>query len=292
MSLFSDNTDRLETSQYESEDEDQLNSDRMAKIREAEALENLRLKSINLNKRLAKRVGSPVGSSEKAQSGSRAPNPVEPVQKKSRKNVKNPVIRPVIAPPDEDLDGNSYLLNSSVEMDDDDNPAAGAPAVDKASPADDYRIPRREKTSSILPEKFWPTDMTAAQIDKFTVDQVHAMKKFELEEKSLRKDADLPGLVIMPTEMTLPEVNVEGGVHDFVKKIVPASMVHFPIGPPEDWWHNLAVEWKTVTGEVFNESLSIVFSSIFNFDLLFRRIWPRGERCGGPGRRGDLVRRA
>ena len=78
------------------------------------------------------------------------------------------------------------------------------------------------------------------------------MKKFELEEKSLKKDADLPGLVIMPTEMTLPEVDVEGGVHDFVKHLVPASMVHFPIGPPEDWWHNVAVEWKTVTGKVFN----------------------------------------
>ena len=111
--------------------------------------------------------------------------------------------------------------------------------------------------------------------------QVHAMKKFELEEKSLKKDTDLPGLVIMPTEMTLPEVDVEGGVHDFVKNLVPASMVHFPIGPPEDWWHNVAVEWKTVTGKGFNFKPCCQFCpEILRFDFLFRRVWPRGEGCG------------
>ena len=50
------------------------------------------------------------------------------------------------------------------------------------------------------------------------------MKKFELEEKSSKKDTDLPGLVIMPTEMTFPEVDVEGGVHDFVKNLVPLKL--------------------------------------------------------------------
>ena len=82
-----------------------------------------------------------------------------------------------------------------------------------------------------------------------TVDQVHALKKLELEEKSLKKDEDLPGLVITPTQLYLPEVTVAGGVHDFAKKIVPGSMLHFPIGPPDDWWENVAVEWKTVTGK-------------------------------------------
>ena len=257
MSLFSENMDLLDTSQYESEDEDQLNLDRMAKIREAEAQENVRLKAVNLKSRMAKRVGSPLGTSNKAQSGSKVLGPVEPAPKKTKKQVKNPVIRPVIGSPNDDLGGNSLLFNSSAEMEDDDNhnQATGALVVDKSAVVDDlqsYRIPRKERTSAILPEKFWPADMTASQIDKFTVDQVHAMKKFELEEKSLRKDTDLPGLVIMPTEMTLPEVTVEGGVHDFVKKIVPASMVHFPIGPPEDWWQNVAVEWKTVTGKILN----------------------------------------
>ena len=49
------------------------------------------------------------------------------------------------------------------------------------------------------------------------------MKKFELEEKSLKKDADLPGLVIMPTEMTLPEVDVETSAI-LPEKFWPADM--------------------------------------------------------------------
>ena len=100
--------------------------------------------------------------------------------------------------------------------------------------------------------------MTAAQIDKLTVDQVHALKKLELEEKSLKKENDLPGLVIKPTELYLPEVTVSGGVHDFCKKIVPASMLHFPIGPPDDWWLHVPIEWKTVTGKLLGLNYSLI----------------------------------
>ena len=181
MSLFSENLDLLDTSRYESEDEDQLNRDRMAKIKEAEAQENVRLKTINLRARMAKRVGSPLGTSNKAQSGSKVGVPVEPAPKKNKTQVKKPAIRPVISPPDEDLGGNSYLFNSSMEDDDNHNQATIPPVVDKNAGADvlqPFRIPRRERTSAILPEKFWPADMTASQIDKFTIDQVLAMVKF------------------------------------------------------------------------------------------------------------------
>ena len=181
MSLFSENLDLLDTSRYESEDEDQLNRDRMAKIKEAEAQENVRLKAVNLRARMAKRVGSPLGTSNKAQSGSKAGVPVEPAPKKNKTQVKKPAIRPVIAPPDEDLGGNSYLFNSSMEDDDNHNQATIPPVVDRNAGVDDlqsFRIPRKERTSAILPEKFWPADMTASQIDKFTIDQVLAIVKF------------------------------------------------------------------------------------------------------------------
>ena len=180
MSLFSENLDLLDTSRYESEDEDQLNIDRMAKIKEAEAQENVRLKTITLRARMAKRVGSPLGTSNKVQSGSKASAPVEPAPKKNKTQVKKPAIRPVISPPDEDLGGNSYLFNSSMEDVDDHNQATIPPVVKNVG-ADDrqpFRIPRIERTSAILPEKFWPADMTASQIDKFTIDQVLAMVKF------------------------------------------------------------------------------------------------------------------
>ena len=262
LSLFSEN-DRLDMSQYESDD-DQLNSDRLAKIREAEAEENVRLKALNLKKKMNKRLGSPLGSSRKVQSGSRPPvtDSSEPVAKKNKvsKARKNPDIRPVIGSPSvEDLGGNSFLLHSSFDDDEDDarDKVGGVDVTNKTAKPDGssksqqtYMIPRKEKTSAILPERFWPADMTAAQVDKLSVDQVHALKKLELEEKSLKKDTDLPGLVITPTELYLPEVTVSGGVHDFVKNIVPGSMLHFPIGPLDDWWENVAVEWKTVTGKI------------------------------------------
>ena len=79
------------------------------------------------------------------------------------------------------------------------------------------------------------------------------MRKLDLEERNLKGgENDLPGVAIAPMELFLSEVTVEGGVHDFVKKIVPASMVHFPIGPAEDWWGNVPIEWKPVTGKSNN----------------------------------------
>ena len=259
LSLFSEN-DHLDMSQYESDDE-QLNSDRLARIRSAEAEENVRLKALNLRNKMSKRVGSPLGSSRKVQSGSKTPTADSsgPAAKKSKvsKAKKSSAARPVLSPVD-DLATNSFLLQNSFDDDDDvdKDDTVGVDLSGKSAKQDNvakvqqpYTIPRKEKTSAILPERFWPADMTAAQVDKLTVDQVHALKKLELEEKSLKKDEDLPGLVITPTQLYLPEVTVAGGVHDFIKKIVPGSMLHFPIGPPDDWWENVAVEWKTVTGK-------------------------------------------
>ena len=96
LSLFSENG-RLNISRYESDDEQQ-NSDRLAEIREAEAEENVRLKALNLRKKMSKRLGSPLGSSRKTQSGSKpsAVDASEPAAKKpkSTKAKKNPDIRP------------------------------------------------------------------------------------------------------------------------------------------------------------------------------------------------------
>ena len=208
---------------------------------------------------MSKRLGSPLGSSRKTQSAGDASGPAAK-KSKSTKPKKSQDVRPVIGSSSgDDLATNSFLLHSSFDDEEDvDNDKTGGVDLSIKStkqdasvkPKQPYTIPRKEKTSAILPERFWPADMTAAQVDKLTVDQVHALKKLELEEKSLKKDEDLPGLVITPTQLYLPEVTVAGGVHDFVKKIVPGSMLHFPIGPPDDWWENVAVEWKTVTGTV------------------------------------------
>ena len=257
----------METSLYESDEDAHLN-DRIAKIREAEAQEKLRVKTAALKRKLAMRVGSPVGTSKKAQPGSsqtvRAV--VEPPPKKN-KPVKTST-RPVLTPPAGiakivDIDDLSVLNTSNVDDEDllqlsYNNPAGMDSVIKPTTPASGgqgqrpYTIPKKDKTSDILPQRFWPSDMAASQIDKLSVDQVHALKKLELDEMSLKKEDDLPGLVIKPTELYLPEVQAEGGIHDFVKKIAPASMLHFPIGPPDDWWENVPVEWKTVTGKVLS----------------------------------------
>ena len=246
----------LDTSRYESDDEQQLN-DRVAKAKEAEARENLRIKSAALKRKLASKVGSPVCTSKKAQPGSSQTVRVvvEPPPKKNKPVKKS--TRPVLTPPAGiakivDIDNLSVLQNSD-EDDEDMLRISGVDSAGKsATPAsqNSYTIPRKDKTSDILPQRFWPSDMAASQIDKLSVDQVHALRKLELDEMSLKKEDDLPGLVIKPTELYLPEVQAEGGTHDFVKKIVAASMLHFPIGPPDDWWEHVPIEWKTVTGKI------------------------------------------
>ena len=206
-------------------------------------------------------------TSEKTQPGSSQTVRVvvEPPPKKRNKPVKTST-RPVLTPPPGiakivDIDDLSVLNTSNV--DDEDllhlsysNPAGMDSVTKPTTPASGgqnqrpYTIPKKDKTSDILPQRFWPSDMAASQIDKLSVDQVHALRKLELDEMSLKKEDDLPGLVIKPTELYLPEVQAEGGPHDFVKKIAPASMLHFPIGPPDDWWENVPIEWKTVTGKL------------------------------------------
>ena len=275
----------METSQYESDEDGHLN-DRIEKIREAEARENLRIKSAALKRKMAARVGSPLCTSKKTQPSSSqvVSASVEPTSKKSKptKTSTRPVIAPLcgIAQID-DVDKISVLCssfeaeedvlrlssNNSIREEVPDKPTRGT--HDQRT----FTIPRKDKTSAILPERFWPSDMSALQVDKLSVDQVHALKKLELEEKSLKKENDLPGLVIKPTELYLPEVVVEGGTHDFVKKIVPGSMLHFPIGSPDDWWENVPTEWKTVTGK-FNCK---IYNHVLNVTLVFRRVWPRGE---------------
>ena len=75
----------LDESHYES-DEDQQKNERMVRIREAETSENLRLKSIALKRKLNARVGSPLGSSRKAQSTSKQPmeDSLGPMPKRNR----------------------------------------------------------------------------------------------------------------------------------------------------------------------------------------------------------------
>ena len=234
----------------------------MAKIREAEANENLRLKHVALKRKLATVVGSPLGSSKRIQAGSSQSVvvSVEPITKKTRpaKTAPRPVITPScgiaqmtdvdkITNLDDSFEVDDVMINSDASIRVDGQDSTTKTVVTPQRP---FTIPKKDRTSAILPEKFWPSEMTAIQIDKLSVDQVHALKKLELEEKSLKKENDLPGLVIKPTELYLPEVVVDGGTHDFVKKIVPGSMLHFPIGPPDDWWENVPVEWKTVTGIV------------------------------------------
>ena len=260
----------MDESHYES-DEDQHKNERMVKIREAEANENVRLKSLQLKRKMAAMVGSPLGSSRKAQASSKRPaeDSLGPMPKRNRNVDPSRRVEPVpsfgwLGP--DDLNGDLSYLDVSRGDEDviDRTPVRIEPDTqDKSRKADGvvkdtYTIPRKEKTSSILPQKFWPSEMTAGQIDKLTVDQVHALKKLELDEKTLKKENDLPGLVMKPTELYLPEVVVKGGTHDFIKKIVPGSMLHFPIGPPDDWWEHVPIEWKTVTG-TFN--YSIYFSS-------------------------------
>ena len=257
MSLFSENGDH-DITRYESDDEQQ-NSERLAKIKEAQAEENVRLKALNLRKKMTKRLGSPLGSSRKVQSPADVAGPSAAKKSKSAQAKKGQDARPVMGSASgDDLVTNSFLQHSSFEDEDDvdDDKTGGMDLSVKpvkpdstVKPKQPYTIPRKDRTSAILPERFWPSDMSAAQVDKLTVDQVHSLKKLELEEKSLKKDEDLPGLVIAPTQLYLPEVTVPGGDHDYIKKIVPGSMLHFPIGPPEDWWEHVAVEWKTVTGK-------------------------------------------
>ena len=58
---------------------------------------------------------------------------------------------------------------------------------------------------------------------------------------------------MMATTLHLPPIQAVGGHHDFVKELCPASVVHMPIGPVEDWWDKIPVEWTIVTSEFGTE---------------------------------------
>ena len=159
MSLFSENGDH-DITRYESDDEQQ-NSERLAKIKEAQAEENVRLKALNLRKKMTKRLGSPLGSSRKTQSAADASGPAAKKSKSAQpKNGQD--ARPVIGSSSgDDLVTNSFLLHSSFEDEEDvDNDKTGGVNLSvkttkpesSVKPKQSYTIPRKEKTSAILPE--------------------------------------------------------------------------------------------------------------------------------------------
>ena len=125
MSLFSENGD-LDITRYESDDEQQ-NSERLAKIKEAQAEENVRLKALNLRKKMTKRLGSPLGSSRKVQSAADAAGPSAAKKSKSAQAKKGQDARPVMGSASgDDLVTNSFLQHSSFEDEEDvDNDKTG-----------------------------------------------------------------------------------------------------------------------------------------------------------------------
>ena len=260
----------MNDSSFESDDEDaRVSKVEAAKV--AQAKEKIRLKAIEANKKVAAGRSLPV--SPVSRKVSRTPrlrafstDSLVPGPKRSKpgSGIAKIVDLDELENSESDSEADSELDASICWK----KKSGGKAGADKDAKADagknskngggsgsdknkkNYTIPKVDKTSQVLPQRFWPSDMSADQIDKLSVDQVHKLKKLELDAMK-GNDSDLPGVAIAPMALFLPEITVEGGVHDFVKKIVPASMVHFPIGEAEEWWPKVPVEWKPVTGKIF-----------------------------------------
>ena len=111
-----------------------------------------------------------------------------------------------------------------------------------------------KKLSELFSQETWPFGMCAAAVDQLTIDQYLKAKELSLSEKKLKTDdPDLPGQIMEATAITLPEEDVAGGLHDYVKNLCPGSLLHLPIGPALGWWHLLPVAWLVPTSEYGTE---------------------------------------
>ena len=107
-----------------------------------------------------------------------------------------------------------------------------------------------KKMSELFGPETWPFGMSAAAVDQLTLEQFLKAKELSLSERKLRTDdPDLPGQIMEATAIALPEVEVAGGFHDFIKNLCPGSLLHLPIGPALGWWHLLPVAWLVPTSE-------------------------------------------
>ena len=269
-------SEHMNDSSFESDDEDE----RVAKVeaaKVAQTKERIRLKAIDANKKVAAGRSSPLSpvsrkvsrtprlralSTDSLLPGPKRSKPVSGIAKIV--DLDELAVSGSDSESESDLDASIFFKKKSggrAGVDKDakargdagkNSKVGGGSGSDKPGGSKNYTIPKNDRTSQVLPQRFWPSDMSADQVDKLSVDQCHRLKKLELEERNLKGgESDLPGVAIAPMALFLPEVTVEGGVHDFVKKIVPASMVHFPIGVADEWWSNVPVEWKPVTGKKY-----------------------------------------
>ena len=225
----------------ESDSEDE----RIARVEATKAAftkERIRLKAIDINKKVVAGRGSPVSSlsrkvSRTPRMRAASTDSLEPFSKRSK--PASGIARIVdldqedVVGTETELDTSALSKKKAMGKDKDTKTSGGSrdagksskkdAAVDKAGGSNNNKVSKDDRTSQVLPQRFWPSDISADQVDKLSVDQCHRLKKLELEERSQRGgENDLPGVVIAPMELFLPEITLMGGEHDFVKKIVPA----------------------------------------------------------------------
>ena len=113
------------------------------------------------------------------------------------------------------------------------------------------RMPASQKISDMFPDPdSWPFKLTKEAVDQMTLKDFLKAKELALQEKQLKAtEKDIPGNIMETTVLTLPPVEAVGGHHDFLKILCPASLLHFPVGDPVDWWPLVPVEWPLATGK-------------------------------------------
>ena len=238
MTLFSDKEAEIE-SEVESED-DQLYVKKLAELKEAQEKERVRLANIDLQKRVGRRARSPASPGRKAKPTANkrscsADSLSPPGKKRSPRMVKK---KPKHLKDDDDK---APSVKGRVSDDDD-----SLSSVSMSPP----RKKAGKRNSELFPRDKWPEGMSKEDVDELTRDKFLMARKCDLEQKQFSKEnEELPGFLMHETTLFLAPIVAEGGEHDFVSKLCPASLVHFPIGEPIKFWHLIPVEWKVVTAE-------------------------------------------
>ena len=196
-------SEHMNDSSFESDDEDERVS-KVEAAKVAQAKERIRLKAIDANKKVAAGRSLPV--SPVSRKVSRTPrlralstDSLLPGPKRSKPVSGIPKIIDLDELVDSGSDsGSESDLDASIFLK---KKSGGKAGVDKDAKARDdagknskvgggsgsdknkknYTIPKNDRTSQVLPQRFWPSDMSADQIDKLSVDQCHKLKKLELD---------------------------------------------------------------------------------------------------------------
>ena len=148
------------------------------------------------------------------------------------------------------------LINTSAEEEEEQLEEIVTEGVIKSLQLSPVRkAPRKAQAGPKISDMFpdpdsWPFKLSKEAVDQMSMKDFLKAKELALQEKQLKAtEKDIPGNIMETTVLTLPPVEAVGGHHDFLKILCPASLLHFPVGDPADWWPLVPMEWPLATGK-------------------------------------------